>query len=92
MRTKPTMFKRMLRSVLAIGFSAVAVFGAVSAVESDAGSARGGQGTNLTSTEFDTGWTTAPVRKYADTGWTSGQLGGNGGDTGWTEVPVTVSA
>ncbi|MGW7449826.1 hypothetical protein [Streptomyces sp. NPDC054787] len=84
------MFKRMLRSVLAIGFSAVAVFGAVSAVESDAGSARGGQGATLTSTEFDTGWTTAPAGKYADTGWTSGQLGG--ADTGWTDAPVTVSA
>ncbi|MEU6896714.1 hypothetical protein [Streptomyces virginiae] len=91
MRTKPTMYKRMLRSVLAIGFSAVAVFGAVSAVESDAGSARDGQGTSLTSTEFDTGWTTAPVGRYADTGWTAAELGGKD-DTGWTEAPVTVSA
>ncbi|MGY4390623.1 hypothetical protein ACVWXB_003922 [Streptomyces sp. TE12347] len=84
------MYKRMLRSVLAIVFSAVAVFGAVSAVESDAGSARDGQGTSLTSTD-DTGWTTAPAGKYADTGWTSHQLGGSG-DTGWTDAPVTVSA
>ncbi|MFI1282604.1 hypothetical protein ACH4U5_17930 [Streptomyces sp. NPDC020858] len=92
MRTKPTMYKRMLRSVLAIGFSAVAVFGAVSAVESDAGSARDGQGSSLTSTEFDTGWTTAPVGKYADTGWTSGPLDDGKADTGWTDAPVTVSA
>jgi hypothetical protein len=85
------MYKRMLRSVLAIGFSAVAVFGAVSAVGSDAGSARGNQGTGLPEKGFDTGWTTQPVSKYSDTGWTSGPLDGEA-DTGWTSTPVTVSA
>ncbi|MCX4692397.1 hypothetical protein [Streptomyces sp. NBC_01408] len=91
MRTKPTMYKRMLRSVLAIVFSAVAVFWAVSAVESDAGSARGNQGTELMGKASDTGWTIGPVDKYADTGWTSGPLNGKS-DTGWTTAPATVSA
>ncbi|GHI88788.1 hypothetical protein Sxan_61520 [Streptomyces xanthophaeus] len=100
------MYKRMLRSVLAIVFSAVAVFWAVSAVESDAGSARGDQGTEVTGgAADDTGWTIVPT-KYADTGWTSAPLGGlsddtgwttapqgrNADDTGWTEAPAVVSA
>ncbi|RSS83808.1 hypothetical protein [Streptomyces sp. WAC06614] len=61
MRTKPTMYKRMLRSALAVVFSAVAVFGAVGALGADAGNVQA---------EVDTGWTSAPTGK-ADTGWTS---------------------
>ncbi|MGW6707418.1 hypothetical protein ACWGDE_21355 [Streptomyces sp. NPDC054956] len=51
------MYKRMLRSVLAIGFSAVAVFGAVSAVGGDVG------GTDTlagTIGKPDLGWDSAP--------------------------------
>ncbi|MFD9307694.1 hypothetical protein ACFWCB_34295 [Streptomyces sp. NPDC060048] len=51
------MYKRMLRSVLAIGFSAVAVFGAVSAVGGDVG------GTETIAGEIgkpDLGWDTTP--------------------------------
>ncbi|MBW5483421.1 hypothetical protein [Streptomyces bambusae] len=61
MRTKPTMYKRMLRSALAVVFSAVAVFGAVGAFGADSGRALA---------EVDTGWTSEPAGK-SDTGWTS---------------------
>lgn len=69
------MYKRMLRSALAVVFSAVAVFGAVSAVEVDAGSARAD----------DTGWTTGPIGK-SDTGWTALPAS----DTGWTALPAAA--
>ncbi|AWZ03645.1 MULTISPECIES: hypothetical protein [unclassified Streptomyces] len=51
------MYKRMLRSVLAIGFSAVAVFGAVSAVGGDVG---GTETTAGTIGRPDLGWDTTP--------------------------------
>ncbi|WP_330331304.1 hypothetical protein OHS33_17255 [Streptomyces sp. NBC_00536] len=98
MRTKPTMYKRMLRSALAVVFSAVAVFGAISAVDTDAGSARASYDTGWTSapagTSFDTGWTSAPVLKNDlkdDTGWTDAPQG-TGGDTGWTSQPEAVAS
>ncbi|MFD7032946.1 hypothetical protein ACFWAR_33485 [Streptomyces sp. NPDC059917] len=94
MRTKPTMYKRMLRSALAVVFSAVAVFGAVSAVDTDAGSARASWDTGWTmapaGTSFDTGWTNAPVLKNG-TGSTDSPQGSEG-DTGWTSHPEAVSS
>ncbi|MET3987088.1 hypothetical protein [Streptomyces sp. PvR034] len=95
MRTKPTMYKRMLRSALAVVFSAVAVFGAISAVDTDAGSLRASYDTGWTmapaGTSFDTGWTNAPVALKDDTGWTDSPQGSEG-DTGWTSHPEAVSS
>ncbi|MDK9497998.1 MULTISPECIES: hypothetical protein [Streptomyces] len=63
MRTKPTMYKRMLRSALAVVFSAVAVFGAVVAVDGDTGSAQAAAGPSAgTAVESDFGWNSTPAK------------------------------
>lgn len=66
------MYKRMLRSVLAVVFSVVAVYGAAVAFNGGAGSVQADTGTSTsTSTpvesagKTDLGWNTAP----ADLGW-----------------------
>ncbi|MFF4578144.1 hypothetical protein [Streptomyces sp. NPDC001389] len=62
MRTKPTMYKRMLRSALAVVFSAAAVFGAVVAVDGDAGSAQTvASSVVVTTAEGDFGWNSTPA-------------------------------
>ncbi|MDJ0382525.1 hypothetical protein [Streptomyces sp. G-G2] len=87
------MYKRMLRSALAVVFSAVAVFGAISAVDTDAGSARASYDTGWTSapagSTFDTGWTGGPTAVKGDTGWTNSSNGVKD-DTGWTVLPETT--
>ena len=56
------MYKRMLRSALAVVFSAVAVFGAVVAVNGDAGSAQAGSSVSgATTAEGDFGWNSTPA-------------------------------
>lgn len=57
------MYKRMLRSALAVVFSVVAIFGAVAAVNGDTGST----GTSASSpadtkSENDFGWDSMPMR------------------------------
>ncbi|MCX4779914.1 hypothetical protein [Streptomyces sp. NBC_01264] len=78
MRTKPTMYKRMLRSALAVVFSVVAIFGAVAAVNGDTGSAVAGA--------------SAPAEKKVgnDFGWDSVQKDA-GNDFGWNTTPAQVS-
>ncbi|MET9609926.1 hypothetical protein ABZZ17_33480 [Streptomyces sp. NPDC006512] len=84
------MYKRMLRSALAVVFSAVAVFGAVSAVNGDAGSALASDsGWNIVPTgptgKTDSGWNSAPV----DSGWNTAPAGQAGEpDSGWNTAPV----
>ncbi|MGR4881410.1 hypothetical protein ACIPUC_18660 [Streptomyces sp. LARHCF249] len=78
MRTKPTMYKRMLRSVLAVVFSVVAVYGAVVAFNGGAGSVQADTGTSTSAPvetvgKTDLGWNTAPA------------------DLGWDTVPAQVS-
>ncbi|MEU9026339.1 hypothetical protein AB0D46_02160 [Streptomyces sp. NPDC048383] len=84
MRTKPTMYKRMLRSALAVVFSAVAVFGAVSAVNGDAGNALASDsGWNIVPKgKSDSGWNVAP----ADSGWNAAPAGEP--DSGWNDTPA----
>lgn len=68
------MYKRMLRSVLAIGFSAAAVFGAVSASGGDVG------GTDAPAVSIgkpDLGWDSTPN----DLGWDSTTASTD--DLGW---------
>lgn len=64
------MYKRMLRSVLAVVFSVVTVHGAVVAFNGDAGSVQADTGTSTSTPvesvgKTDLGWNTAP----ADLGW-----------------------
>lgn len=70
------MYKRMLRSVLAIGFSAVAIFGAVNALGGDAGrsdapvAAIGKQDLGWDAPRpTDLGWDTHPAVTKTDLGW-----------------------
>ncbi|MEU8432392.1 hypothetical protein AB0F18_05690 [Streptomyces sp. NPDC029216] len=82
MRTKPTMYKRMLRSALAVVFSAVAVFGAAVAVSEDAGNA--GQVARAASGPAgkpDLGWDVAP----------STRTGALGTDLGWDTIPAKAA-
>ncbi|MCY0933072.1 hypothetical protein [Streptomyces sp. H34-S4] len=67
------MYKRMLRSVLAIGFSAAAVIGAVSAFGGDVG----GTDTPVAIGQPDLGWDSTPN----DLGWDSAAASTN--DLGW---------
>ncbi|MCX5405735.1 hypothetical protein OHA37_17800 [Streptomyces sp. NBC_00335] len=86
MRTKPTMYKRMLRSALAVVFSAVAVFGAISAATGDADSVRAASGSNPASVQAgntDIGWDSMPM---GDIGWDSAPT-----DIGWDSTPARVS-
>ncbi|MFZ3499205.1 hypothetical protein ACODT5_39355 [Streptomyces sp. 5.8] len=63
MRTKPTMYKRMLRSALAVVFSVVAIFGAVVAVNGDTGSTDTSASSPVEKkAENDFGWETIPAR------------------------------
>ncbi|MER8094482.1 hypothetical protein ACFXPW_01980 [Streptomyces goshikiensis] len=82
------MYKRMLRSALAVVFSAVAVFGAVSVVNGDAGSALASDsGWNTTPAgESDSGWNIVPTSKKSDSGWNARPAAEP--DSGWNAAPV----
>ncbi|PVD04001.1 hypothetical protein C1N79_19300 [Streptomyces sp. SGAir0924] len=60
MRTKPTMSKRMLRSVLAAALSAVVVFGAASGLAGKSSDVRAGAGATAV---------TVGVDRTDDTSW-----------------------
>lgn len=80
------MYKRMLRSALAVVFSAVAVFGAISAATGDADSVRAASGSSPTSLKpgnTDIGWDAMPM---GDIGWDSAPT-----DIGWDSTAARVS-
>lgn len=57
------MYKRMLRSALAVVFSVVAIFGAVAVVNGDTGSAGTSAGSPTENkSENDFGWDSMPMR------------------------------
>lgn len=61
------MYKKMLRSALAVVFSAVAVFGAVSAASGDTGSKQADSGWDRVAVKqptgpADSGWDIAPMK------------------------------
>lgn len=60
------MYKRMLRSALAVVFSTVVAYGALGG-----GVGSGGTGAVVAGAADDTGWTIAPTGTKADTGWNS---------------------
>ncbi|GGX74188.1 hypothetical protein GCM10010358_30700 [Streptomyces minutiscleroticus] len=81
------MYKRLLRSALALAFSTAVIFGAVSAAAGANPAADGGQAVQATGQ--DTGWGFSAAGN--DTGWGVAPAEATGNDTGWGVAPAVVT-
>lgn len=73
MRTKPTMYKRMLRSVLAAAFSTVVAFGALNGLAGTNGDVEADSTWRqavVTVADGDSTWNVTAAEKPTDSTWT----------------------
>ncbi|CAM5615251.1 hypothetical protein SSPIM334S_02665 [Streptomyces spiroverticillatus] len=82
-RTKPTMYQRMLRSGLAVAFSAVAVFGAIAPLDIAWSSGKDGAGAAV-ALPSDIAWFKAPGKP--------GAVAAQPSDIAWFKAPAKPGA